>query len=42
VAKSREALLRLHDENRIQDAVLHRIENELDLEEFRLQRLLEP
>lgn len=42
VAKSREALLKLHDENRIQDAVLHRIENELDLEEFRLQRLLEP
>jgi len=42
VAKSREALLSLHDENRIQDAVLHRIENELDLEEFRLQRLLEP
>lgn len=42
VAKSREALLRLHDENRIQDTVLHRMENELDLEEFKLQRLLEP
>ena len=42
VAKSRDALLDLHRENRIQDNVLHRIEAELDLEEFRLQRLLEP
>ncbi len=42
VSKSREALLGLHDNNRIQDSVLHRIEAELDLEEFRLQRLLEP
>jgi monovalent cation/hydrogen antiporter len=42
VAKSRETLLNLHRANRIQDNVLHRIEAELDLEEFRLQRLLEP
>ena len=42
VAKSREALLKLHDESDIQDAVLHRIEAEPDLEEFGLQRLLVP
>lgn len=42
VAKSREALLKLHGDDRIQNAVLHRIEAELDFEEVRLQRLLEP
>jgi len=42
VAKSREALLSLHDENHTQDSVLCRIENEFDLVEFRLQRLREP
>ncbi|PLZ00856.1 Na+/H+ antiporter [Burkholderia sp. WAC0059] len=42
VSASRQALLLLHQENRIQDTVLHRIEAELDLEELRLHRLLEP
>ncbi|PXW24853.1 Na+/H+ antiporter [Paraburkholderia caballeronis] len=42
VAVSRQELLRLHRESRIRDAVLHRIEAELDLEELRLHRLLEP
>ena len=42
VAVSRHALLQLHRQNRIRDAVLHRLEAELDLEELRLLRLLEP
>jgi hypothetical protein len=42
VGVSRRELLRLHREGRIPDPVLHRIEAELDLEELRLQRLLEP
>jgi len=39
---SREALLDLHQDGKVDDAVLHRIESELDLEELRLLRLLEP
>lgn len=42
VAASRQELLRLYQQNRIRDSVLHRLEAELDLEEVRLQRLLEP
>lgn len=42
VAASRDELLRLHQQNRIRDSVLHRLEAELDLEELRLHRLLEP
>ncbi|MBT2790079.1 cation:proton antiporter [Paraburkholderia strydomiana] len=42
VSVSRKALLRLSDESLIDDAVLHRIEAELDLEEMRLLRLLGP
>lgn len=42
VAASRRELLRLHQQSRIRDSVLHRLEMELDLEELRLQRLLEP
>ncbi|ABE36108.1 Na+/H+ antiporter [Paraburkholderia xenovorans LB400] len=42
VAISRQALLGLHHEGKIQDSVLHRLEAELDLEELRLHRLLEP
>jgi len=41
VAVSRHALLTLHQQNRIRDPVLHRLEAELDLEELRLRRLLE-
>ena len=42
VGVSRDALLDLHRDGRVDDAVLHRIESELDFEELRLQRLLEP
>ncbi|MEX3934001.1 Na+/H+ antiporter [Paraburkholderia phymatum] len=42
VATSRQTLLRLHREGKIEDSVLHRLEAELDLEEMRLHRLLEP
>ncbi|QVN13257.1 sodium:proton antiporter [Burkholderia sp. LAS2] len=42
VGVSRDALLGLHRDGRVDDAVLHRIESELDFEELRLQRLLEP
>ncbi|CAG9199239.1 hypothetical protein BVI1335_1400007 [Burkholderia vietnamiensis] len=42
VGVSRDALLALHRDGRVDDAVLHRIESELDFEELRLQRLLEP
>ncbi|MGF6770003.1 Na+/H+ antiporter [Paraburkholderia sp. GAS199] len=42
VQAGRAALLQLHDENRIKDKTLHRIESELDLEEARLKRLLGP
>ncbi|MDE1178997.1 Na+/H+ antiporter [Paraburkholderia sp.] len=40
VQAARTALLQLHEDNRIKDKVLHRIESELDLEEARLKRLL--
>lgn len=39
---SRQELLRLHRTGSVPDAVLHRIESELDFEELRLQRLLAP
>lgn len=42
VATSRKTLLHLHRDGKIEDAVLHRLEAELDLEELRLHRLLEP
>jgi CPA1 family monovalent cation:H+ antiporter len=42
VGVSREALLGLHRDGKVDDGVLHRIESELDLEELRLLRLLEP
>jgi CPA1 family monovalent cation:H+ antiporter len=42
VSVSREALLGLHRGGKVDDGVLHRIESELDLEELRLLRLLEP
>ncbi|MGF6259765.1 NhaP-type Na+/H+ or K+/H+ antiporter [Paraburkholderia youngii] len=42
VGVSREALLGLHRDGKVDDAVLHRIESELDFEELRLLRLLEP
>ncbi|MCG5078160.1 Na+/H+ antiporter [Paraburkholderia tagetis] len=42
VGVSREALLGLHRDGKIDDALLHRIESEFDLEELRLLRLLEP
>jgi len=42
VAAARDELLRLHRQSRIRDAVLHQLETELDLEELRLHRLLEP
>jgi len=42
IAIARDELLRLHRQSRIRDAVLHRLEAELDLEELRLHRLLEP
>ncbi|KVC22395.1 sodium:proton exchanger [Burkholderia pseudomultivorans] len=42
VGVSRQALLDLHRDGKVDDAVLHRIESELDFEELRLQRLLEP
>ncbi|WP_144113941.1 Na+/H+ antiporter [Paraburkholderia sp. BCC1886] len=42
VQAGRAALLRLHDESRINDKTLHRIESELDLEEARLKRLVGP
>ncbi|SAK91551.1 Na+/H+ antiporter [Caballeronia ptereochthonis] len=42
VTISRQTLLRLHREGKIEDSVLHRLEAELDLEELRLHRLLEP
>ena len=42
VGVSRETLLGLHRAGKVDDAVLHRIESELDLEELRLLRLLEP
>lgn len=42
VGISRRALLDLHRDGKVDDAVLHRIESELDFEELRLQRLLEP
>jgi len=42
VATSRQTLLHLHREGKIEDSVLHRLEAELDLEELRLHRLLEP
>jgi Na+/H+ antiporter len=42
VAVSRQELLRLHQHSQIRDSVLHRLEAELDLEELRLLRLLEP
>jgi monovalent cation/hydrogen antiporter len=42
VSVSRRELLQLKDAGRIDDAVLHRIEAELDFEEMRLLRLLEP
>jgi CPA1 family monovalent cation:H+ antiporter len=42
VGVSREALLGLHRDGKIDDTLLHRIESELDLEELRLLRLVEP
>ncbi|MDE1144662.1 cation:proton antiporter [Paraburkholderia tropica] len=42
VGVSRQTLLGLHRAGKVDDAVLHRIESELDLEELRLLRLLEP
>jgi hypothetical protein len=42
VSVSRRELLELKDAGRIDDVVLHRIEAELDFEEMRLLRLLEP
>jgi CPA1 family monovalent cation:H+ antiporter len=42
VGVSRATLLDLHRVGKVDDAVLHRIESELDLEELRLLRLLEP
>ncbi|MGF6538960.1 cation:proton antiporter [Paraburkholderia youngii] len=42
VGVSRGALLGLHRDGKVDDAVLHRIESELDFEELRLLRLLEP
>ncbi|MGF6574853.1 Na+/H+ antiporter [Paraburkholderia sp. GAS333] len=42
VQAGRAALLKLHDESRINDKTLHRIESELDLEEARLKRLVGP
>lgn len=42
VGVSRRALLDLHRDGKVDDTVLHRIESELDFEELRLQRLLEP
>jgi len=42
VSVSRRELLQLKDAGHIDDAVLHRIEAELDFEEMRLLRLLEP
>ena len=42
VSVSRATLLDLHRVGKVDDAVLHRIESELDLEELRLLRLLEP
>jgi CPA1 family monovalent cation:H+ antiporter len=42
VSVSRRELLKLKEAGRIDDAVLHRIEAELDFEELRLLRLLEP
>ncbi|QBR02013.1 Na+/H+ antiporter [Paraburkholderia pallida] len=42
VGVSREALLGLHRDGKVDDAVLHRIESELDFEELRLVTLLEP
>lgn len=42
VGVTRGALLDLHRNGRVDDAVLHRIESELDFEEMRLIRLLEP
>jgi Na+/H+ antiporter len=42
VSVSRKELLKLKEAGRIDDAVLHRIEAELDFEELRLLRLLEP
>jgi CPA1 family monovalent cation:H+ antiporter len=42
VQAGRAALLQLHDENRIKDKTLHRIESELDFEEARLKKLLGP
>lgn len=41
VGTSRQELLRLHHAGRVSDAVLHRIEGELDFEELRLHRLLD-
>ncbi|MEA3130476.1 MAG: monovalent cation/hydrogen antiporter, partial [Paraburkholderia sp.] len=42
VGVSRRELLKLKEAGRIDDAVLHRIEAELDFEELRLSRLMEP
>lgn len=42
VGVSREALLGLHRDGKVDDEALLRIESELDLEELRLLRLLEP
>ncbi|MCC8392224.1 sodium:proton antiporter [Paraburkholderia sp. MMS20-SJTR3] len=42
VGVTRNALLDLHRHGRVDDAVLHRLESELDFEEMRLVRLLEP
>jgi CPA1 family monovalent cation:H+ antiporter len=42
VAAARGALVELHEQHRIRDDVLHRIEGELDLEEMRLRYLLAP
>ncbi|MFL9897977.1 cation:proton antiporter [Paraburkholderia fungorum] len=42
VVAARRALVKLHEERQIKDAVLHKIEAELDLEEFRLRLLLGP
>ena len=42
VGVSRETLLDLHQDGHVDDEVLHRIESELDLEELRLLRLVEP